>query len=45
LLASDRASLITSILDDIAMTPGVRHTEAFDGVDTLKHTYAWTWIV
>lgn len=45
LLAGDRAALITSILDDIAMTPGVRHTEAFDGVDTLKHTYAWTWIV
>lgn len=45
LLASDRASLITSILDDITMTPGVRSTETFDGVDTLKHTYAWTWIV
>jgi DNA-binding Lrp family transcriptional regulator len=45
LIAADRASLITSILDEIALAPGVRSTETFDSVHTLKHTYAWTWIV
>ena len=45
LVAADRASLITSILDEIALASGVRSTETFDSVHTLKHTYAWTWIV
>jgi DNA-binding Lrp family transcriptional regulator len=43
--SSDRASLINSILDDIALIPGVKRTETLDGVASLKHTYAWTWIV
>jgi DNA-binding Lrp family transcriptional regulator len=45
LIAPDRSALISGILDEIAVTPGVRSIEVFDGVDTLKHTYAWTWIV
>lgn len=45
LIAPDRGALISGILDDIAVAPGVRSIEVFDGVDTLKHTYAWTWIV
>lgn len=45
LIAPDRSALIAGILDEIAVTTGVRSIEVFDGVDTLKHTYAWTWIV
>jgi DNA-binding Lrp family transcriptional regulator len=45
LIAPDRSALISGILDEIAVTPGVSGIEVFDGVDTLKHTYAWTWIV
>jgi DNA-binding Lrp family transcriptional regulator len=43
--ASDRAALINGILDDIALIPGVKRTETLDGIASLKHTYAWTWIV
>ena len=32
LVAADRASLITSILDEIALASGVRSTETFDSV-------------
>jgi len=45
LIATDRASLISSILHEISLAPGVSSTETFDSVHTLKHTYAWTWIV
>jgi DNA-binding Lrp family transcriptional regulator len=45
LLSPDRPTLINSILDEIAQSPGVRRTETLDSVATLKHTYAWTWIV
>lgn len=44
-ISRDRPSLLSSILDEIAQSPGVRRTEILDGVATLKHTYAWTWIV
>lgn len=43
--SSDRASLIEGILDEIALVEGVLRVETLDGVASLKHTYAWTWIV
>ncbi|MDR3655966.1 MAG: Lrp/AsnC family transcriptional regulator [Mycobacterium sp.] len=45
LVARDRPTLINSVLNEIALAPGVQRTETFDTVGTLKHTYAWTWIV
>ncbi|BBW99207.1 hypothetical protein MMOR_01440 [Mycolicibacterium moriokaense] len=43
--AADRSTLIDSIHDKISLIPGVHRMEILDGVATLKHTYAWTWIV
>ncbi|MGE2713052.1 Lrp/AsnC family transcriptional regulator [Mycolicibacterium litorale] len=43
--SSDRATLMNSIMNEIAQIPGVRRTETLDAVASLKHTYAWTWIV
>lgn len=45
LVAPDRPTLINAVLNEIAMMPAVQRTETFDTVGTLKHTYAWTWIV
>lgn len=45
LVAHDRPTLINAVLNEIAMMPSVQRTETFDTVGTLKHTYAWTWIV
>lgn len=45
LVAHDRPALINAVLNEIAMMPAVQRTETFDTVGTLKHTYAWTWIV
>ncbi|WP_368834420.1 Lrp/AsnC family transcriptional regulator [Mycobacterium intracellulare] len=45
LIAPDRSSLISAIHDEIALLPSAHTVEAFDSVDTLKHTYLWTWIV
>lgn len=45
LVSRDRPTLINAVLNEIAMLPGVQRTETFDTVGTLKHTYAWTWIV
>lgn len=45
LVAPDREALVTAILHEISQLPGVRNTETFDTCATLKHTYAWTWVV
>ena len=45
LIAPDRRSLAAVMMDEIALLPGVQRTETFDTVSTVKHTYAWTWIV
>jgi DNA-binding Lrp family transcriptional regulator len=45
MIAPDRQALLTGIIGEIALAPGVRSTETFDTVATLKHAYAWTWIV
>lgn len=43
--STDRPTLIDSIMNEIALLPGVRRVETLDGVASLKHSYAWTWIV
>ncbi len=45
LISPDHDSLISSVLNEIAELPGIRHTETFYGCGSIKHTYAWTWIV
>jgi DNA-binding Lrp family transcriptional regulator len=45
MIAADRQALLTGIIGEISLAPGVRSTETFDTVATLKHAYAWTWIV
>lgn len=45
MIASDRQALLNGIIGEIAVASGVRSTETFDTVATLKHAYAWTWIV
>jgi DNA-binding Lrp family transcriptional regulator len=43
--STDRPALIHSIMNEIGQLPGVRRVETLDGVASLKHSYAWTWIV
>lgn len=43
--SSDRAALISSIFEDVAHISGVVRVETLDGIASLKHSYAWTWIV
>lgn len=43
--STDRPSLIHNIMNEIAQLPGARRVETLDGVASLKHSYAWTWIV
>lgn len=43
--ATDYGTMLSAIFDDIALMPGVRRAEIVAGVSSLKHTYAWTWIV
>lgn len=45
IIATDRASLISAIHNEMALLAGVQSIETFDTVGTLKHTYLWTWIV
>lgn len=45
LIAPDHDALVSAVVDDIALLPGVEHTEIFYGCNSIKHTYAWTWIV
>jgi DNA-binding Lrp family transcriptional regulator len=43
--ATDHESLVSAVFDEIALLPGIRRAETFYGCGSLKHTYAWTWIV
>jgi len=45
MIGSDHDSLVSVIFDEIALMPGVRRAETLYGCGSLKHTYAWTWIV
>lgn len=45
LIARDHDSLVSAVFDEIALLPGVRRAETFYGCGSLKHAYAWTWIV
>ena len=45
LIGHDHDALISAVLDEIAHLPGIEHVEIFYGCDSIKHTYAWTWIV
>lgn len=45
LTSRDHTSLMSAVLDEIALLPGICRLETFYGYRTLKHTYAWTWIV
>jgi len=43
--AEDRQALVTVILQRIATISGVRHTETFESVATIKHAYTWARLV
>lgn len=43
--AEDRQALVTVILERIAAIAGVRHTETFESVGTMKHSYTWARLV
>ncbi|WP_143859991.1 Lrp/AsnC family transcriptional regulator [Nocardia cerradoensis] len=45
LVTSNREVLANAVLHEISQLPGLRNTETFDTCATLKHTYAWTWMV
>lgn len=45
LLGANRPTLVSSIYNEIAPSPGVQSVEIFDTVRSMKHTYLWTWIV
>ena len=44
-IGRDHDSLMATVLDDIAVLPGISRTEILYGYISTKHTYAWTWIV
>jgi DNA-binding Lrp family transcriptional regulator len=43
--AEDRRQLIEVVLNQIAATPGIRHTETMESFMTLKHTATWVRIL
>ncbi|ORA11417.1 Lrp/AsnC family transcriptional regulator [Mycobacterium arosiense] len=45
IFGTDHRALAGAVIREIALLPGVARAEMFDGYNTLKHTYAWTWIV
>lgn len=45
LIARDRAQLVQSLVGEIAVIPGIRRTETFETCATMKHAYAWSWLV
>lgn len=45
LMGANHDSLMAAVFDEIALLPGVRRVETFYGCGSLKHAYAWTWIV
>ncbi|GEM_PF-110475 len=45
LMAADREALVRTILDEIAVVPGVRRTETFESCGTLKHSFTWARLV
>ncbi|UGT55096.1 Lrp/AsnC family transcriptional regulator [Nocardia asteroides] len=42
---TERESLMTAILDEIATLHGVRRIAIFDAHSSPKHNYAWAWLV
>ncbi|MGH3556392.1 MAG: Lrp/AsnC family transcriptional regulator [Mycobacterium sp.] len=45
MIGRDHDSLMAAVFGEIALLPGIRRTEILYGCGSLKHTYAWTWIV
>jgi DNA-binding Lrp family transcriptional regulator len=43
--AENREALIEVILEQVSAIPGVRHTETFESVRTIKHAYTWARLV
>ncbi|MGW5113457.1 Lrp/AsnC family transcriptional regulator [Nocardia sp. NPDC004123] len=43
--APTRAALLSALLNEIALLPGIRRIETFEAFTTTKHTYLWSWVV
>lgn len=44
-IANTREALVSVLLNDIAVVPGIRWTETFETCATTKHAYPWSWLV
>jgi DNA-binding Lrp family transcriptional regulator len=45
MVAADRQALVSAVINDVAMIPGVRRSETFETFASTKHSYQWSWIV
>ncbi|UGT55095.1 Lrp/AsnC family transcriptional regulator [Nocardia asteroides] len=44
-MAPSRGELVSALLQEVALIPGVRKIEIFEAFATTKHTYEWSWLV
>lgn len=45
LIAPDRTSLLATVVDQISVLPGMLGVQTLCSSKTVKHAYAWTWMV
>lgn len=45
MVAPDRNTLLTTVVDEISVLPGLVGVQTLCSSDTIKHAYAWTWMV
>jgi DNA-binding Lrp family transcriptional regulator len=45
MIASDRDTLLTTVVDQISVLPGLLGVQTLCSSSTIKHAYAWTWTV
>lgn len=44
-IANTREALVSVLVNDIAVIPGIRWTDTFETCATTKHAYPWSWLV
>lgn len=45
MVAHDRSTLLTTVVDQISVLPGLLGVQTLCSSGTVKHAYAWTWMV
>ncbi|EHB58508.1 transcriptional regulator, AsnC family [Mycolicibacterium rhodesiae JS60] len=44
-IGANHDNLMNAVHNEIALIPGIRRIEVLYGCGSIKHTYAWTWLV